>query len=221
MADEFPIRSAGPTFEDWMGPPPNELGTSVPLNLVCIETQDVVVYLLGAVSYSTGIEFQLSVLVRPGSELMISEGNHRGRVVTEPHALVADVLEWGIEFSDGRRVTSSMRIPPWLPQEADPLHHGFLHLLAGRVSASRRDERWWLWPLPPPGRLSLSVNWSATPQPATAEHVLDSEKRRTAASDARELWPHRGGGQVSMFDVFLDYATSSRDTPSTSPPDPE
>jgi hypothetical protein len=91
-------------------------------------------------------------------------------------------FRFGVLFSDGRRATNLDR-DPRLPASAGPVlrtsssHGGQFHHSASLL----------LWPLPPPGPLTIVVQWPDQELPETSTE-LDGAAIRHAASEAIEIW---------------------------------
>jgi hypothetical protein len=110
-------------------------------------------------------------------------------------------LELGIKFADGRATTRSGHGPtpammdyyqalregrePALP--AGPLISGW----SGGGGGKRWDARWWIWPLPPEGLLTVSCDWPEGDVPH-AEVELDGGSIRRAGEESGKLWPDLG-----------------------------
>jgi hypothetical protein len=52
--------------------------------------------------------------------------------------------------------------------------------------------RYWLWPLPPAGSLTVVIEWPFHAIPLT-RIALDAEPLRLAAATSESLWPEGGG----------------------------
>ena len=102
-------------------------------------------------------------------------------------------LRWGITFSDGRRAWSP-GLSPWseLP-DGTPLEQWLplAPFLEGLARPSIYAETWtrdvWLWPLPPPGPVSVTCSWPDRGiAPTTCE--VDGGALRAASLHAEPVW---------------------------------
>lgn len=195
QADDEPLEQQQPV---WMGPPEDVLPGVVPVELVLGRSTGAVVQLTGMRAFPNGLQMNLAVRVRGpalGPELHDDVFGDHPR-----HGKDADWqarrLKWGFELADGRRVTS---VDPW-PQP--PNHDRHDHpdhrqwepdhpvLFAGGGGGGPRsvNRDFWLWPLPPAGRLRAVCEW---PDQGIANTVqeLDAQPFLDAARRARPAWP--------------------------------
>ena len=163
-----------------MRPPENEIPAAVPLNTVLARTRDVALALLDVQVYSTGLSLTLALRARtppPGTERGL------GEILFGPERRRAPLL-LGLEFADGRRVTSAG--PGFPPPEAEDgvvFHPG-----SGSGGELAADQSWWLSPLPPPGPLRVVVRCDALGIAETST-VVDGGALAAAAGGVVELWP--------------------------------
>jgi hypothetical protein len=146
-------------------------------------------------AYPTGFSFALQTLPR-------RYGPHEwagldfmgwGHGVDAAGALPDDLLRFGVEFADGGRATSLdilARRDPGHDPEATPAPPVMSHL-GGGGGGGRWSHDVWIWPLPPPGRLTFACEWPALEIPLTRVDV-DAETVRAAARRAQVLWPDAG-----------------------------
>ncbi len=184
----------------WMGAPEDVLPGVVPVELILGRSDSTVVLLTGIRAFPTGLEMSLGVRVRGP----VRRRDLNGEVFDAPydHGMDADWqagrLKWGFELADGRRVTN---VDPWPdPSGADdggPGPAGFADwepdrpvLQGGGGGGGSRsvDRDYWLWPLPPPGRLLVVCQWPDQGIKTTSQE-LDAEPFLHAARRARPVWP--------------------------------
>ena len=183
---------------EWLGPPDNELGVAVPIRVVLARTGEVAVAATDVVAYSTGIELNLAVRLRTVDHLADPYGMHYGRMRLGGAELGDEVLRFGAEFEDGRRVTNIDAFPGADPERAptDPV----LVQRGGGGGGKTWDQRLWLWPLPPAGVLAFVCEWPKHGIGLTRVEV-DIAPILEAAAAAEQLWPgggpSPGGGFVS------------------------
>lgn len=176
----------------WFGPPGNVIGALLPIRQVLARSGNAVVYLLGLTAFPSGCGIELTVRTRG------LEQRHPpwldpfmfGQRAVRSDSLPDELFRFGVELSDGRRVTTIGAAPPDFGHEPDgPVlqHHG------GGGGGSRWDVAYWLWPLPPPGPLTLAVEWPAGGIELTRLE-LDAGEILSAAARAEILWDDEAGG---------------------------
>jgi hypothetical protein len=201
MSDFFappPPREPEPEYRqpDWLGPPENELGVPVPLRVVLARTDQVAVALIDVVGFTSGLEFALEVRLRELDELSDPFGMRLRQSQRGGSELPDDVLRFGFELSDGRRVTNVAGFPSFDDRPAGPV----LIQRGGGGGNRSWSFKYWLWPLPPGGPLAVVVEWPAQ-RVALTRIELDADPLLEAAAQSEVLWPgggaSPGGGFVS------------------------
>jgi hypothetical protein len=169
----------------WDGPPNNMLGVVLPLNLVLARSARAVVTLGALTVYPSGFEFDYLVRSRD-EELgqLLPEHLHRARARGASSDLPAELFRFGIEFADGARVTS---LQPTLPFAGPDSPGPVMVPRGGGGSFDRWLGHWWVWPLPPPGRLAFVCEWPAA-EIGLARVEIDADAVRDAADRAEMLW---------------------------------
>jgi hypothetical protein len=176
----------------WRGAPNDILPGVVPVELILGRSDSTVVMLTGMRAFPTGLGMRLGVRVRG----RVYRRDLNGEVFDGPytHDMDADWqagrLKWGFEFADGRRVTN---LDPWPPysDERDPAWEPDRPALiggGGRGSDRSVDCDYWLWPLPPAGRLRVACQWLEQGIEMST-HDLETDHFREAAARARPIWP--------------------------------
>ena len=176
----------------WLGPPDNVLGVSVPLEPLLLLRTEVTAVSLGAfVAYTAGFTFDLAVRRRVvddqdvdwfAEQMRFSHRPRRGR------ELPPEFFRFGIEFADGRKATNiggwvAHRSQADLPPEGPVLmEHG------GSGGGTHWDQTYWVWPLPPPGRLTFACEWpiqhvALTRLDIDAAAIVDASKRAVTLWD--------------------------------------
>lgn len=184
----------------WMGPPDDVLPGVVPVELVLGRSDSTVVGLIGMRAFPNGFQMTLAVRVRG----RVGRRDLNAEVFDGPYDHGMDApwqagrLKWGFELADGRRVTN---VDPWPEQpnrdHARPHHpddwlwepdHPVLHGGGGGGGGRSVNRDYWLWPLPPVGRLRVVCQW---PDQDIAVNVqdIDAEPILAAARRAVPLWP--------------------------------
>ena len=153
----------------WFSPPPN----AVP----------------AVQAYPTGLSLMLVARVRqrPGDR-----GSQR-LMTYDPTS--DQFVRLGVQFSDGRKATNLQR--PRSPRAGEPPAGPLLTPRGSSETQGAWDATYWLWPLPPPGRLLIVAEWPALHLSETRAEV-DADPILEAAALAVTLWPEGDdpGGQV-------------------------
>jgi hypothetical protein len=164
-----------------MGPPDNELPGAIPFHAVLATTDDLVVALVGADAYSTGMSIKIAIRLRRADPSL--HGLH-----ADPYGPVGSGLLVGVAYPDGRTASnvSRHRFP-------DPFALGDTPLLVGRGGGGggRTFEMdYWLTPMPPPGDLTIIVAWPAR-DIAESRTVIPGGAIAQGVSASTELWPRQ------------------------------
>lgn len=192
-----PEPEPAPLQPAWLGPPENEIGVAVALRLLLARTEKVAVALTNAAAFSTGIEFSLETRLRERDELSDPFGMRGRQHVRGGGDLPDEVLRFGFELADGRRVTNVARFPGFDEPQEGPV----LIQRGGGGGERFWSFGYWLWPLPPPGSLTAVVEWPSEGIPLTRVE-LDAAALLEAAAESEQLWPgggpSPGGGTVGI-----------------------
>ncbi|NAZ81880.1 hypothetical protein GTR02_08615 [Kineococcus sp. R8] len=203
----FPTPSDAVTADDpgdapfatpvWAAPPPDLIPGVADLSIELGRSPDTVVLVEGARAYPQGVELRLVVRFREthrraGRDLIERLNLHHGRGSLDL-LLPAGGLRWGVQFSDGQKVTS-MDESPWaagVPDGVSPADWLVDHpVMDSLTRPSNSMDAWtrdiWLWPLPPPGPLRLVCSWPDRGIEETAVEV-DAAVLRDAAERSRPL----------------------------------
>jgi hypothetical protein len=147
-------------------------------------SDDAVVAIGGIAGYPNGFEFTLAAILRferrGGSVLPHLPG-------VDPDDPVSDrFLRLGVEFADGRRATNLARTPPVYQsnESAGPM----LMPRGGGGGPRRNDSTYWVWPLPPPGPLTIVCEWPAY-RIEESRIEIDAALIIDASARAVRLWP--------------------------------
>lgn len=191
---------ADPPQPVWMRAPTDVLPGVVPVELVIARSPSTVIMLTGMRAFPTGVEMSLAVRFRgqaPRRDLLseVFDGPYE-------HDMNArwqeQRLKWGFELSNGRRVTN---VDPW-PQQPNQDHsrphrsddrlwepdHPVLMGGGGGGDGRSIDRSYWLWPLPPAGRLRVVCQWLDQDIDMQTQD-MDASVIRDAASRSRPAWP--------------------------------
>ncbi|MDA8331292.1 MAG: hypothetical protein M0027_08815 [Candidatus Dormibacteraeota bacterium] len=190
---------------EWVGPPDNVIPGALPLELLVAASQTAVVAVRGRAAYPTGFEFDLVARLRA---MTPEDGPRVGRFLVVSPDEITDgklpprFLRFGLEFSDGRKVTNLPGAGPG--PFADPGVGPILWGRDGSGSNSAWRQSYWVWPLPPPGPLKFVCAWPAFGIPEStasvdAAGVIDAATRATVVWPLEEFGsnPARGGSSWS------------------------
>jgi len=181
-----------------MGPPDGVLPGVVAMELVLARNDRAVVFVGHVDAYPAGLAFQVRVLtgqdewlspsprgIPPGLRGMRPPGQAPGGA---PHYSFDEMLRFGLEFSDGRKATN---VGGWTPREEGEPDGPVLLGGGGGGGRGRWDQRFWLWPLPPPGSLSFVCEWPAADLSLSRADV-DAQLVIDAAARARIVFKDSG-----------------------------
>lgn len=169
-------------WHPWTMPGDNVLGGRVFASVILTHTvDDIVVVLDDVVAYPYGFSFTLQCRRKLGRryddwwESMADEGRR----------LEDDGLSLTIEFADGSTVAASPA-PAWL--ESAPPAGAFAARTGGLADPWSLTIRYWVWPLPPSGPITVHCEWPrAGILPSSG--TIEGEAIRLAAERALTLWP--------------------------------
>jgi len=172
-------------WHPWTMPGDNVLGGRVFQSLVLAHTPtDVVLALDDIVAYPYGFSFTLVARRKLGRKY----DDWWEAVADERRRLETEGLQLAVEFSDGTKVEASST-PAWL-ETAPPIGRS-LARIRGWADPWSLAIRYWVWPLPPPGPITVSVEWlRAGVGPSRV--VIEGDAVKLAAERTVALWPDPG-----------------------------
>lgn len=196
----------------WEGPPEDVLGGVVALELLLARSQMAAVAIRSATAYRTGFEFTVDLRLREDREDRVWMGPPWEPRRSQSGELPDDLFRFGVQFEDGSKATTldtgvgAFRGPrgglgehaSWEtfgaavaeddePEERQVPDSPVLMPQGGGGGMRRWSESFWLWPLPPEGRLSFVCEWPAFGIALTRADV-DTAAIRDAAARSRALW---------------------------------
>ncbi len=180
----------------WIRPPADVVPVVVPLGLMLARSEDAAIAVPAVQAYPTGLGLVLVARVRQ------RPGGHRSpqysQLTYDPTS--DEFVRLGVQFSDGRKATNLRRPRP--PGAGEPPSGPLLTPLGGSGREGAWDASYWLWPLPPPGRLLIVAEWPAHQLSETSAEV-DADPILEAAALAMTLWPEDDspGGQVGQVQI--------------------
>lgn len=182
--------------QEWMSPPEDELGVPVPMRHKVASSPEAVVVLTDCVAFTTG--FYLGVGIRKRHEPKpVRFVGVRGLPPPRPSQPDEMSIEVGVRFSDGRETSRSRRGPAdevssWYrawsegldpPAPAGPI----VSMGSGGGGGRQWDMRYWVWPLPSDGPMTVTCQWPTGSVPGGAVEVDGSAIKRAGLS-SEKLW---------------------------------
>jgi hypothetical protein len=183
-----PHRS-GNVSSGWAGPPSDVLPGVAFLDLLLVHSDRQAVWLGIAEAYPSGVVLTVDIRGRFRTRRRMDDGPGTWR--------------FGVQLSNGSKATVhgiGMHGPPGGGAASTALGGGsdasntpeaVLRPLTGSGSLTSWVQRYWLWPLPPPGELQVACQWPDVEMQFTTSRV-DAGALREAANRARVLWPRDG-----------------------------
>jgi hypothetical protein len=137
-------------------------------------------------AYPNGIEFTLNLRLRHPDDYQLDrpwELHGRRRPGPPPD----DLLRFGVLLSDGTKWTSldsdwRPRLPNEQPEQLVVRGRG------GGGGGGSFNMKYWMWPLPPAGLLTVVGEWPAYDVAETRVDV-DATELRARAAEAEAIWP--------------------------------
>jgi hypothetical protein len=166
----------------------NVLPRIVALEQILAHTDDAAIALMGLWCYPNGFDFGIDVVLR--------KADRRGRLLSAMHMhhmlepgdpVPPEVLRIGLQFSDGTKLTN-------LPQASKPWPRGGpdgpIMLPGGRGGSDHAYSlQFWVWPLPPPGPMTIVCEWPHFHIGQT-EAIIDAQVVLDAAARSVPFWPN-------------------------------
>lgn len=176
MADPGPM----PPQPPWTGPPYGVMPGVVALEVILGASERAVAYIGGCAAYPAGFELDVRVLLVPGAEELDPslDGVYERPGGSDNYE---EMLRFGIEFADGRKVTNIAGPGPGDPE--GPVLWG----MGGGGGGGRFQQDFWVWPLPPAGRVGFVCEWPASGIAFTRVEI-DGQLLRDAAARARAVF---------------------------------
>lgn len=181
----------------WHGPPQGWIGGVVPVELALGRSERGAVFLTNLSAFPSGFAFELHALARRGDLLGDAFGweflhGRRGEKGDDEPTF----MRYGVEFSDGRKATSTSPLYGRLfgsDEELDPSSDIVLIPGGGGSGDNSWHQSCWVWPLPPHGAVNFVCEWLDRGIEETHTEV-DSEILSGAAERAVEVWPAAADG---------------------------
>jgi hypothetical protein len=197
--------SRQPSAPAWSGPPKDVLpgAVDVAVELLIARNERAAVYIGCCGAYPTGFEFVLCVLATQQGLDPSLNGPYARR--GDQGNNYAEMLRFGIEFSDGSRGTNvSYQTPTDTPPTAP-----YLRGIGGRGNATSWSQGFWVWPLPPPGPLAFVCEWPAADM-AHSRTEIDGTAVIEAGARATVIAPDQPKPQHSWSASVIPLYTQRR-----------
>jgi hypothetical protein len=196
----------------------NEIGSAVPARIVFAQTEKLAIAIVGLVAYSTGFGGEMSLRFHHDSAAIDIRGPHPFMPRFGTKDMTDETLRFGVEFADGRRATNLDPFPDRSGIEPPiALRSG-----GGGGGSNSYKYGFWVYPLPPPGEVTLAVEWLAQGVDLT-QRAIDANAIIEAASRSVTLWednrPTSLGAPSTGHVMGSEQSVMSATTETKPPPD--
>lgn len=185
-----PVREGLPPRPQWGGPPDDEIGVAVPARMVLATQPRLLIAVTDCAAYSTG--FSLGIAVRSKDDIspeMMGFMRHEHGEDTG--------IQIALRFSDGRDSRGGGTGPSralmeyyrdWSEGKDPPEPPGpVIGQMGGGGGGNRWDFRFFVWPLPPDGPVTITCRWPARGL-QTAGRELNGAAIRAAGLKSKSVW---------------------------------
>jgi hypothetical protein len=169
---------------EWFGPPTGTLPGVVPIELVLARSALAAVCVTRISAYPTGFAFDLLTLSDADADENLDPHMMGRRHRSTTSGGTDEQLRLGVQFADGSKATN---VGAFAFSEEKP-EGPVLRPQGGGGSPGGWQFGYWVWPLPPPGRLALVCEWPAASIPLT-RHEIDAQVVLDAAARAQHVFP--------------------------------
>jgi hypothetical protein len=177
-----------PDLPPWIEAPLDELGVGAPTRTVLLAQERLAIGLVDCVAFSTGFEFTISLRSRDDIE--------QSRMGFGLPPSSDGGLQISIRYPDGGLAGGRNPVGPELNEYFEAAYAGrppaqpagpIVGQRGGSGGSKRYDGRFWCWPLPPDGPMTVSVRWDSLGVPPTSVEV-DASATRRAGLSSKKLW---------------------------------
>lgn len=189
----------------WVAAPQGTLPGTVALELILAQTEKVAVCVTRLAAYPTGFEFDVLTMSADDKDdldpLMFHHHHRVRRGASED--IPPELLRFGVQFPDGSKATNT----GGFHHDRQPPSGPIMNSGGGGGGGGSWRQTQWVWPLPPPGTLTLVCEWPAigipvTRTPLDAQLILDAaERAQVIFSDEHLPEPpdENGGPSAATF----------------------
>jgi hypothetical protein len=164
----------------WIAAPRGTLPGIVPIERVLARTDRVAVCVTRIAAYPTGFELDLLAMITPDEDDFDPMLFHRHALLRSGgvNEVPPEILRFGVQFADGSRATNTGGFQREQRRPTPPV----MHQAGGHGGGGQWRHTYWVWPLPPPGSLTLVCEWPAMDIALTeceldAQPILDGAER--------------------------------------------
>jgi hypothetical protein len=164
----------------WIAAPRGTLPGIVPIERVLARTDRVAVCVTRIAAYPTGFELDLLAMITPDEDDFDPMLFHRHAFLRSGGVdeIPPEILRFGVQFADGSRATNTGGFQREQRRPTPPV----MHQAGGHGGGGQWRHTYWVWPLPPPGSLTLVCEWPAmnialTECELDAQPILDGAER--------------------------------------------
>jgi hypothetical protein len=188
-------RQSRPPEPPWFHSPRGVLPGAVPLELLLASNQRAAVAVTKLGAYPVGFDFEVLVIVRDGDDdLDPNVIGHFHRPRRSRLDAKQEMLRFGVQFADGGKVTNlpGPDGPRLRSRDDEPPPGPVLQQQGGGGGGGEWRQRFWVWPLPPPGPLVFACEWPVAGIELTLAEV-DAQLVIDAAARSQQIFEPSGG----------------------------
>jgi hypothetical protein len=156
-----------PTW-DWDRPSGGVVPVTIPIERVIARNEVAAVYLASVSTYPTGFKFDVFVVVADDESELDPFDFEFEMVAQDTGEIPPGQLRLGFLFADGSKATNTGRYFHWYDESGAPPDAPVMN---GGGSGGGSYQNWhgsfWVWPLPPAGKLEFLCEWPAAGIPLT------------------------------------------------------
>jgi hypothetical protein len=173
-----------PSLQPWAAPPVGWIGGWVAWHLTLVRTEARHAVITEVSAFPNGLEFTVAARIRPDNPSGLNSRMHKIRLAM--HRGGTEGPRIGVQFSDGRKAAVGA-IGTDFHLHSTPPDGPVIVPLGGGGGGEDWYQRFWVWPLPPPGPLTFVSSWPAMGHDEESVTV-DATHLAEAAQRAEQLW---------------------------------
>jgi hypothetical protein len=167
----------------WVAAPSGTLPGVVALERILTQTDKVAVCITRLGAYPVGFELDLVTMSAGDQDDLDPLMFHHHRMHRGGADIPPELLRFGVQFSDGSKATNTGGFHHDCCPPAGPV----MHFGGGEGGGGSWRQTQWIWPLPPPGMLTLVCEWPAMGIPVTSSEI-DAQLILDAATRAQVIF---------------------------------